>query len=102
MWSHRRLCHTVPKMPPDYLVTIKRLAKDALIQTNAVTPCAVHKHVLLYSGDSKAEKVAFNYASIWITAEVGSFMREDLRDAIGDVLKVAERNGCPECNKSQA
>lgn len=89
-------------MPPTYLATIKRLANDALIQAEAITRCTVHRHVLLHSGDSEAERVAFNLASIWITDQVGTFMREDLADAIGEVLTVAERNGCPECNKAQA
>ncbi len=80
-----------------YLYEVKRLAEDALLQANAVTLCERHKDVLLHNGDSKAENVAYNLASIWVTDEVGPFMRVDLQDAIRSVLDRAAKDGCPEC-----
>lgn len=84
-------------MSQDYLYEVKRLAEDALLQAKAVTLCERHKDVLLHNGDSKAENVAYNLASIWLESEVGTFMRQDVQDAIRSVLDRAAKDGCPEC-----
>ncbi len=81
----------------DYLAWVERFAKDALIQAGAVSLCERHADVLLHDGDGGAENAAYNLASIWLKDEVGTFMREDLRDAIRSVLDRAAKDGCPEC-----
>ena len=81
----------------DYLRKVAELAESALSQAGAVTPCEHHKGVLLHNDDKEAEHRAYGLASIWLKSEVGRFMREDLRDAIRDVLDRAAKDGCPEC-----
>ena len=81
----------------DYLRKVGKLARAALIQAEAVTPCEHHQDVLLHAGDDSAENVAFNLTSIWVKDEVGMFMREDLQDAIKSVLDRAVKGGCPKC-----
>jgi hypothetical protein len=81
----------------EYLAAVKRLADAALIQAEAVTPCERHRGVLLHNGNGEAEQLAFNLASVWLKSEVGTFIREDLQDAIRSTLDGAAKGGCPEC-----
>jgi hypothetical protein len=84
-------------MSQDYLPRIRKLAENALTQTGAVMVCEHHKGVLLHKGNGEAEHIAYNLASVWIKKDVGTFMREDLRDAIKGILDRAAKDGCPKC-----
>ncbi len=84
-------------MSQDYLHKVKSLAESALVQTEMVVRCEHHKDVLLHNAEGKEEHVAYNLASIWLKDEIGTFMREDLQDAIKEILDGATKDGCPEC-----
>lgn len=45
--------------------------------------------------------LSYNSPSIWIKDEVGTFMREDVQDAIKGVLGRAAKGGCPKCAEKQ-
>jgi hypothetical protein len=83
------------------LSEIRRIAKDALIEAGAVTPCERHDGILIHRDSAGAEIMAFNLASVWIEREIGSSTREELREAVRAVLASAGKDGCPECAKAK-
>ncbi len=85
-------------MSNGYLRDVRRLVEVALVQTGRVTRCEHHNDVLLHMGDGGAEDhVVYNRVSVWLKDEHSLVMREDVDDAIKDVLDCAAKDGCPEC-----
>ena len=46
--------------------------------------------------------MAFNLASVWLERAIGSFLRDELEEAVRAVLASAGEDGCPECAKARA
>ena len=81
---------------------IRRIAQDALIEAGAVSHCERHDGMLIHGDSAGAESVAFNLASVWLERAIGSFLRDELEEAVRAVLASAGEDGCPECAKARA
>ena len=89
-------------MSNDYLRKVRRYVENALVQHGAVSRCEQHKDVLLHNPEYEDSPVPYNLASIWLKQDENIVpMREDLQDAIKEILDGAAKDGCPECARER-
>lgn len=89
-------------MSNDYLRKVQRHAADALVQHGAVSRCEQHNDVLLHNPEYEDSPVPYNLAVIWLKQHEDIVaMREDLQDAIKEILDGAAKDGCPECAREK-
>ena len=80
-----------------YLRNVQQCAEQALVQTQMLRRCELHREVLISTGAGGPAHVAENLALVWMRNMGGHLhTREDLRDAIAAELGRAQPE-CTEC-----
>lgn len=82
----------------DLAMELEQVALQAAIEAGAIEVCEFHDYVTVTTGDDEAEKLAYAIATNkWKSGEVGG-EREDLMDAVQQVIGEAAWE-CPACQK---
>jgi hypothetical protein len=74
-------------------------ARSALLETQAIVGCPVHKDVIIRVGDEDAERHAYALATSRINRSGSAWKREDLVLAIEEDLSMVADGECPECTR---
>jgi len=84
-------------MPNQYALSLEDAAIAAALRAGAVRLCARHHDVWIRVGDPEAEKRAYAIATNMWKADDPVSDREDLMDAVKNVLEMAAEDECPTC-----
>jgi hypothetical protein len=71
-------------------------AREAVLVAGAVRPCPRHHHVMIRTGDEKAEHYAYALATTALKREGAMRARQDILHAIRAELDAAAEGECPE------
>lgn len=82
-----------------YAMELDDAARAALAKAGAIEGCSRHPDVTIRLWDDDAERKAYAIATNSLKREGTMWQREDLMDAIKDVLDMAADGECPGCAK---
>ncbi len=81
----------------DLVDQLEIAARQALLATKALEPCAIHSYVLIRSSNEDAERHAYALATLILKRHGDMEIREELMSAIQDELTMAADEECPRC-----